>query len=243
MPTARKFSEQSQVRSASICVQPTGRAGTKRPRVFILSNVRLHCEGVAISLSRTDEVDIVGAAGPPEAFARIAETRPDVVLVDAASVEFLSLARIRHELAPDVKAVAFAVSGADQDVIACAEAGISAYVSREGSIEDLIKAINQAMRGELVVSPRLTALLFDRVAALSERRASGNGMLTQREKEIIPLIEQGLSNKEIARQLCIGNGTIKHHIHNILEKLQVRRRGEIAARIRRDRLQAGATIA
>ena len=141
-----------------------------------------------------------------------------------------------RELLPRIRFVAFAVSETDEDVLACAEAGISAYVSRDGSTEDLIKTILQSLRGELIVSPRLTALLFEHVAVLSANRTPsiGKATLTQRENEIIPLIEMGLSNKEIARRLQLGTGTIKHHIHNILEKLHVRRRGEIAARARRD---------
>jgi two-component system, NarL family, nitrate/nitrite response regulator NarL len=121
-------------------------------------------------------------------------------------------------------------------VIACAEAGISAFVAREGTAEDLVAAVHQAMRGELVCSPRVTALLFDRVAALSAERTTSipTDALTEREKEIIPLVEQGLSNKEIARQLRVGAATVKNHVHNILEKLQVRRRGEVAARLRGD---------
>jgi DNA-binding NarL/FixJ family response regulator len=91
----------------------------------------------------------------------------------------------------------------------------------------------------------MTALLFGRLATLSEARPPSidNSMLTRRESEIIPLVERGLSNKEIARQLCIGTATIKNHIHNIFEKLQVRRRGEVAARMRRDRALAGAEAA
>ncbi len=170
---------------------------TGRPRIFILSNVRLYREGLAVTLGRTNAVDILGAGAPPDAFARVAELLPE------------------------------------QDVIACAEAGISAFVPREGSTEDLINAVRQAIRGELVCSPRVTALLFDRVAALSAGRIKSidGHALTAREKEIVSLVERGLSNKEIARRLSVGTATVKNHVHNILEKLHIHRRGEVAGRM------------
>src|SRR5712671_3049332 len=144
--------------------------GAGRPRIFILSNVRLYREGLAVTLGRTNAVDILGAGAPPDAFARVAELLPDVVVLDSSLDDSLSLPRQMREIVPGIKIVAFAVSGVEQDVIACAEAGISAFVPREGSTEDLINAVRQAIRGELVCSPRVTALLFDRVAALSAGR-------------------------------------------------------------------------
>ena len=198
-----------------------------------------------MSLSRETTVHVVGAGTLAEALERIGVLCPEVVLLDLSLVERLAAPRHLREIVPDIKVVAFALLEIDQTVIACAEAGISAYVARDGTAEDLVGAIHQAIRGELVCSPRMTALLFGRLATLSEARPPSidNSMLTRRESEIIPLVERGLSNKEIARQLCIGTATIKNHIHNIFEKLQVRRRGEVAARMRRDRALAGAEAA
>jgi two-component system, NarL family, nitrate/nitrite response regulator NarL len=214
--------------------QAVASATMVRPRIFILSEVRLYREGVLMILGRTGAVDILGAGAPPEAFASIAEMAPDVVVLDASSHNGLSLSRHVREIAPRSKIVAFAISGADQHVIACAEAGISAFVTRDGSPEDLVGAVHQAMRGELVCSPRQTALLLGRVAALSAGRtqAIDVDVLTPREREIVVLVEQGLSNKEIARRLRVGTPTVKNHVHNILEKLRVRRRGEVGARMR-----------
>ncbi len=119
-------------------------------------------------------------------------------------------------------------------MLACAEAGVSGFVSRNGSIHDVVTAVHCAVRNELVCSPRIAALLFSRVAAAGSKRLvdRDNDALIRREHEIVSLIMQGLSNKEISRQLRIQNATVKNHIHNILSKLQVRRRGEVAARIR-----------
>jgi two-component system, NarL family, nitrate/nitrite response regulator NarL len=134
---------------------------------------------------------------------------------------------------PDLKIVAIEVSDSEQEVVACAEAGVSGFVSRDGSIPDLVTAIDCAMRNELVCSPRIAGMLFRRVATIGSERSVGldNSALTRREHEIVSLMTQGLANKEIARQLRIQNATVKNHIHSILAKLQVRRRGEVAARM------------
>src|SRR5262249_26135221 len=117
-----------------------------------------------------------------------------------------------------------------------AEAGIHGYVTRDGSVNDVVVAIQSAVRGEVACSPRVAALLFQRVATLSEAThgVQARPMLTRRELEIAGLITEGLSNKEIARSLRISSATVKNHVHNVLEKLQIRRRGEAAARLRRE---------
>lgn len=233
MSETRELGDET-IASSRVAHQTAAFAVTGRPRIFILSEVRLYREGMLLILGRTDAVDIVGAGAPPEAFDDIAELIPDVVVLDASSDSALTLSRHLRKIMPRGKIVAFAASGGDQDVIAFAEAGISAFVDREGSPDDLVNAVQQAMRGEFFCSPRVTALLLGRVAALSAARADviDADALTQREREIVKLIAQGLSNKEIAGRLRVGTATVKNHVHHILEKLQVRRRGEVGARVR-----------
>jgi len=157
-----------------------------------------------------------------------------VVLLDVGTPGGLDMLLAFRQALPDLKIVAIAVADVEQEVVACAEAGVSGFVSRNGSIQDLVTAVQCAVRNELVCSPRIAALLFSRIAAIGSERNHGrdNNALTRREHEIVSLMTQGLSNKEIARQLCIQNATVKNHIHSILGKLEVRRRGEVAARIR-----------
>ena len=130
--------------------------------------------------------------------------------------------------------VAFSVAETADVICTCAEAGIAGFVSRDGSKEDLVAAVENAVRGEVVCTPRMAASLFKRLAAVI--RATGQAgppaTLTGRERDIIAHIDRGLSNKDIARQLKISTATVKNHVHNILEKLQVRRRGEAAAVLR-----------
>jgi DNA-binding NarL/FixJ family response regulator len=129
--------------------------------------------------------------------------------------------------------VAIAVAGVEREVIACAEAGVAGFVSRSGSVRDVVTAIPCTVRGEFFCSPR--SLMFARVIAMSAEREdipSGNGGLTRREQEIVSLLGDGLSNKDIARNLRIQNATVKNHIHSILGKMHVKRRTEVAAQFR-----------
>jgi two-component system nitrate/nitrite response regulator NarL len=217
-------------------------ASGEPPRVFILSDVRLLREGLAVLLPRAGSVVVVGTGPASEAVELVTKLKPDILLLDANLNDLLDRTQQVRQAASGIKIVAFALDEVDEELIACAEAGACAFVGRDGSYQDLLRAIDDACRGEFSVSPHHTALLLGRIAELAGRGAqqSGSATLTRREREILPLIERGLSNKEIARHLSIGPATIKNHVHNILEKMQLRRRGEIAVRVRQ--LGAGSSI-
>jgi DNA-binding NarL/FixJ family response regulator len=220
---------------ASLGEEPSRDLQPDRPRLFILSDVRLFCEGLVLALSHEPTVMVVGSSDLSESPTRIAELYPDVLLLDVARPGSLEACLPLRQVLRDVKIVAFAVAEMDREVIACAEAGVSGFVSKRGSAEDLVAAVHRALRRELLCSPRTAALLFSRMAVFPPQRdtVAGANILTRREHEIVVLVEKGLSNKEIARLLRIENATVKNHVHSILTKLQVRRRGEAAAQIRR----------
>jgi DNA-binding NarL/FixJ family response regulator len=196
-------------------------------------------EGLALLLTRDGSVIVVGAAAGNAAATHIAELRPDVVLLDAALDDMPGCAHRLRDAADRIKIVAFALGDVDQELIACAEAGVSAFVGRDGSHQDLLRAIDQARRGEFTVSPHQARLLLGRIAELAESGSQPPAKLTRRQREIVPLIERGLSNKEIARQLSVETATIKNHVHNILEKMRLRSRGEVGARVRASRTPSG----
>jgi len=203
------------------------------PTVLIVSDLRLLRDGLVLSLSQQPSLAVADSTDLTISPADIAAARPDVVLLDVGTPGGLAALLALRQALPDLKIVAIAVSDTEQEVVACAEAGVSGFVSRDGSIQDLVAAVHCAMRNELVCSPRIAGMLFRRVAAIGSERshAPDNSALTRREHEIVSLMTQGLSNKEIARQLRIQNATVKNHIHAILAKLHVRRRGEVAARM------------
>jgi DNA-binding NarL/FixJ family response regulator len=205
-------------------------SGPAAPQVYLVSDVRLYREGLLSSLAQRRELDVLGAGGSDDFLDRIAALRPEVMLLDLAARESLAIPRRARQLLPALCIVAFAVAEIEEDVLGCAEAGISGYVAEDGSVEDLITAVLRALRGELVCSPRIAALLFSRMANLSDGRsaASADAPLTRREREIAALVACNLPNKEIARRLRLGSTTVKNHVHNILQKLKIHRRGDIA---------------
>lgn len=214
-----------------------GRAAKAGIRVLVVAEVRLYREGLAAVLGGEDHIEVVGAAPttPPDA----GVLRPDVVLVDVAGADDLGAVRDLRTAVPAAQVIALAVPDREGAVVACAEAGVSGYVTRDQSVEDVVAAVEAVARGEMICSPRMAAMLVRRVAALAEHpapTAAPPPRLTARELEIVALIDQGLSNKQIARRLSIEVATVKNHVHNVLKKLHVDRRQEAAARVRAHRL-------
>jgi two-component system, NarL family, nitrate/nitrite response regulator NarL len=213
------------------CTSDVGRNSPGAPRVYVVSDVRLYREGLISSLARQGGVEVVGAGSSDDILSQISALRPEVLLVDIAAHDSLGIPRRAQQVNPTLKVVAFAVDEADENVLACAEAGISGFVTQDGSAEDLVAAVLGALKGELSCSPRTAALLFSRLATLSAGQwmaVTDDAVLTQREREIAALVACNLPNKEIARRLRLRPTTIKNHVHNILQKLKIHRRRDIA---------------
>jgi two-component system, NarL family, nitrate/nitrite response regulator NarL len=210
--------------------------------VLVVADVCLYREGLADLLDRRDELDVVGkAASVDEAVEQARRWMPQVAVIDLRTAAGPAAVRDLTGAVPGLRVVALSVVEEPDEVVAWAEAGISAYVSRDGSIDDVVGAITAAVCDELPCTGRIAAALLRRVTALA---ADPQGdlpaaRLTRREREIVALIDEGLANKEIATRLQIQVPTVKNHVHNVLEKLGVRRRSEAARRLRRqDRLEA-----
>lgn len=199
-------------------------------RVLVAAEVRLYRDGLAAALAHAPRLDVVAtAATARECLARVAAEQPQVVLLETAMPEGLAAVR-ELAAAGSVRVVALSVPERVDDVLACAEAGVAGFVTREAGLDELVETIEAAVRDELVTSPRMAAALLRRVRELATGLDPGAGpQLTLREREILDLIDAGLSNKQIALELSIQLSTVKNHVHNILEKLQVERRAEAAA--------------
>jgi DNA-binding NarL/FixJ family response regulator len=205
-------------------------------RVAIITDIRLYREGLAEVLGRRPDIDVVGTAPNGRvALDSVDRLRPDVALLDLAMAGSISTIQELAATLPQVKIVALGVPEMEPQILACAEAGAAAYVPREGSLDDLVATLKGVAAGEVLCSPRIVAGLFRRVAALAlERRTEwARRRLTTRETEILKLVDEGLTNKEIGRRLCIEVPTVKNHVHNILEKLELGSRSEAAAWMRR----------
>ena len=214
-------------------VQPQGSDSSREAvRLFVIAEVRLHRESLIDGLSRAGFAIAGTASMLEDVMARVVSTQPHIVVVDMATPATRAIARVLSQQAPGVKTVAFAVGDADDEILACIDAGVAGYVSRDASTGDLVAAIESVLRGELPVPPRTAAVLFRRltVARQSEREGS-RPVLTARERQILLLIDEGLSNKEIAARLTIEVATVKNHVHSLLTKMNVTTRGQAAARL------------
>ena len=200
-------------------------------RVLIMAQVPLYREGLAFVLSHDERFEVAGLADADAAgMATLVDDRPDVALVDCAGVDAATLLRHVALAAPEVRVVVLGMDEDEPTVVACAEAGMSGYVPRDGALRDLLATIESVAAGDLRCSPRVAGALLRRVTLLaSDHGPAPESRLTDREAEIVALIEAGLSNKQIAQRLCIQLPTVKNHVHSILDKLGVHRRGEAAA--------------
>lgn len=204
-------------------------------RIFIAAPIRLYRDGLAEVFGRDPRFEVRGSAATrSETLALVHNGDFDVVLVDADLPGAGTLVRELAKRPCDPKVVVLGVEEVKEEILPLVEAGIAGYVTREGSIADLFASVECAVRGESVASPRMVATLMERVAILTRQQRSSQepGNLTTRERQVAGLIEEGLSNRDIALRLRIKLPTVKNHVHNILEKLHVHRRGEAVARLR-----------
>jgi DNA-binding NarL/FixJ family response regulator len=209
----------------------------KRIRVLVIDDNRLVREGLRALLDDQPDLKVVAAAEDRATGLRdLQELTPHIVLVDAAldngdSYSFVGLLR---KTAPEAKVIVMDLLPAPEDVIEFVKAGANGFIMKDATIEDLVSTIRSVALGADVVPPALTGTLLSHIAqqAASVRRDPGVAeavRMTKREKEIMNLIAEGMSNKEIAQRLSIATYTVKSHVHNILEKLALHSRLQIAA--------------
>ena len=209
--------------------------GTGETRVLIVGSVRIYCEGLALSIAKHSGLNTVAhIASYLDAIEDTLLERPEIILLDVSPPNALPLVGALLAAAPECKIVAFGIEDSDETVLSFTEAGVVAFAAREGSIADLIALVQSAARNEVVWSPRRNALICRRLVTLAtaQHPTITSLDLTARERQIVDCIDRGMSNKEIGAELGIEVATVKNHVHNMLEKLQVHRRGEAAARVR-----------
>jgi DNA-binding NarL/FixJ family response regulator len=207
-------------------------------RVLIVDDSNVYRHALAVALAAEASVEVVAAAGPAEARLVVGAARADVVLMTMANDA--SIAALSALTADAAGVPVIAVFGhPDVDLVACAQAGASGFVHRDDSFADLVRLLAGAARGETGCSPKVAASLLRAVASLAAERTGRSvpANLTPREREVLQLLDEGLSNKQIARRLCIELRTVKNHVHHILEKYRVTGRHEAVAQLRADRLQ------
>lgn len=216
-------------------VSPAGSGGpeiTADLTILIVDDTCLYREGLAEIIAREPGFTRVCTA-PDLATVRtvLAEVVPDIVLLNLASVDSQQMLATIRAIAPTSRLIVLGISESESEIVACAEAGVAGYLLRSEPMTHLLRMIRSVAVEEALCSPRITAVLMHRVAVLAaeSRDRQAVPVLTAREDQILELLGRGMSNREIAERLFIEVRTVKNHVHHILKKLGVRRRGEAAA--------------
>ena len=195
-------------------------------RVLVVDDHSVVRQGLRMLLGLDAELDVVGeASNGQEALERARQLRPDVVLMDLIMPVMdgiTAIAALRREM-PDTEVIALTSVLEDEKVIGAVRAGAMCYLLKDTHAEDLCRAIKAAAAGQVQLSPQAAARLLREVKAPDNPET-----LTERETEVLRLLAQGRSNKEIAQALIIGEKTVKTHVSNILAKLNVPSRTQAA---------------
>jgi len=201
--------------------------------VALIEDSRLVREGIAALLNRFEDMHVV-YGHTTDAVAPLKAVAPQVVLLDIGlrRAECLRLAaRVRQEL-PGSKVIVMDQLPIQDDVVEFVNAGVSGFLMKDATVDDLVNTIRLVARGTNVLPPAMVNTLFSQIARETVRTPTGVGeavRMTPREREVINLIAEGLSNKEIAARLHIATHTVKSHVRNVMEKLTLHTRLQIAA--------------
>ena len=202
-------------------------------RLLVVSEASFIGEALAAVLNGNSSVATVTCANAAETLTQRSTLQADAILVDAAHQDGTAAVRRLREIAPHLPIIVCAVRETDEDVVRWAEAGVTGYLPRTVKLAQIVPLVEDILGGEQVCSGRAAAALFRRVASGASLGSRGNAAspargLTRRERQVAELIAGGLGDKGIARQLNISLATAKTHVHNLLGKLNVAQRGEVA---------------
>ena len=203
-------------------------------RIVVVWGARFVGEVLGEILERDPLISVVGVCTDlAEAVLLSPAVRADVVLLDARIPEGIGAVRRALDIAPGLRIVVSAVRETEDDVVGWAEAGVIGYIPRTTALADFVRLVVDIHSGEQACSHRVANGLLRRIA-LTARRSGGRNTsvpspaLTRRERQVAELIRSGLSDKEIARELNISLATTKSHVHNLLGKLNLQRRSQVA---------------
>ena len=208
----------------------------KTIRVLIVEGNRVLREGLASMLRAEADLKVVASSGGnEETLQQVRRFRPNVVLLDLG-LRNLTGVRLVAALTggfPGVSVIGMGLMPSQVDIVELVEAGASGFILKDARAEDCLGAIRSVAAGTRVLPPSLAGTLFSHVIERALRKGKGNltraVRMTGRERQVVALIAEGRSNKEIAQELSIATYTVKSHVHNILEKLALHSRLEIAS--------------
>ena len=209
-------------------------APTSKITVAIIDDNRLVREALTALINRLPDVRVVALDGDGSLLAD-AKKKPNVLLLDVGlrdqdSLGLAATLKLQH---PESRIIVMDLLPVNEEIVEFVNAGVSGFVLKDASFDEFVATIRSVAAGEKVLPPRMTESLFSQIAKEASTR-SGEAVLedvrmTRREREVIDLIGEGLSNKEIAQRLNIATHTVKSHVRNVMEKLALHTRLQIAA--------------
>jgi DNA-binding NarL/FixJ family response regulator len=204
-------------------------------RTLIVDDHALFRRGLEIVLVTEPDIEVVGQASDgAEAVQRAAESLPDVVLMDVRMPRSSGIEACRQikEVAPSAKIVILTMSDEEEDLFEAIRAGASGYLLKDIPLDEVSEAVRSVHGGQSLISPAMAGKLLSEFAALARRDNDERPQqvpapkLTDREMQVLKLVARGMNNRDIAKALFISDNTVKNHVRNILEKLQIHSRME-----------------
>jgi two-component system NarL family response regulator len=214
-------------------------------RVLIVDDHALFRRGLEMVLDEENDIELVGQASDgAEATLRAAESLPDVVLMDIRMPKSSGIVACRamKEAAPSTKIVMLTISDEEEDLFEAIRAGASGYLLKDIPLDEVAEAVRAVHGGQSLISPSMAGKLLTEFATLARRNEDEPPQqvpapkLTEREMEVLKLVARGMNNRDIAKELFISENTVKNHVRNILEKLQIHSRMEAVMIALRDKL-------
>jgi two-component system, NarL family, response regulator DevR len=211
---------------------------TSQITVAIVDDNRLVREALTAMLNKLPDVRVVASAVADEVF--LAQVKAQVLLLDVGlrDQDSLRVAALIKKESPDAKIIVMDLMPVNEEIVDFVNAGVSGFVLKDASFEEFVGTIRSVAAGKKVLPQRMTESLFSQIAKEADGKEHAAALddvrMTPREREVIDLIGEGLSNKEIAKRLDIATHTVKSHVRNVMEKLALHTRLQIAAYVHRD---------
>jgi DNA-binding NarL/FixJ family response regulator len=216
--------------------QPDSGERAEPIRVLIADDHALFRRGLEMVLEEEDDIELVGQASDgAEAVAVAGESLPDVVLMDIRmpKTSGIEACRATKEVAPSAKIVMLTISDDEEDLFEAIRAGASGYLLKDIPLDEVAEAVRAVHGGQSLINPSMAGKLLTEFATLAKRDSEEERAqhiaapkLTDREMEVLKLVARGMNNRDIAKELFISENTVKNHVRNILEKLQIHSRME-----------------
>ena len=215
---------------------PAGSRASEPIRALIVDDHALFRRGLEMVLAAEDDIELVGEASDgTEAVQKAGESLPDVVLMDIRMPKFsgIEACRAMKEVAPSAKIVMLTISDEEEDLFEAIRAGASGYLLKDIPLDEVADVVRAVHGGQSLINPSMAAKLLTEFATLAKRDEEEQRVeqvpapkLTDREMQVLKLVARGMNNRDIAKELFISENTVKNHVRNILEKLQIHSRME-----------------